>query len=72
VPENGDIPQLGSRKDFHGARIIFTAMTAVSCLAIGLAFALAVVLLVLAGVVIGLMPAWWRRVQEERARSRED
>ena len=61
VPENGDISQLGSGKDFHGARIIFTAMTAVSCLAIGLAFALAVALLVLAGVVIGLMPAWWRR-----------
>jgi hypothetical protein len=47
-------------------------MTAVSCLAIGLAFALAVTLLVLAGVVIGLLPAWWRRIQRERAGSRED
>ncbi|HEY6050247.1 MAG TPA: hypothetical protein VIZ58_03300 [Thermoanaerobaculia bacterium] len=47
-------------------------MTALSCVAIGLAFVLAVALLVLAGVVIGLMPAWWRKVREERARNRDD
>ena len=47
-------------------------MTAFSCVAIGLAFLLAVVLLVLAGVVIGLMPAWWRKIREARARARDD
>lgn len=47
-------------------------MTALSCVAIGLAFVLAVALLVLAGVAIGLMPAWWRKVREERARTRDD
>jgi len=47
-------------------------MTALSCVAIGLAFVLAVALLVLAGVVIGLLPAWWRKIQEARARTRDD
>jgi len=47
-------------------------MTALSCVAIGLAFVLAVALLVLAGVAIGLMPSWWRKIREERARSRDD
>jgi uncharacterized protein YjeT (DUF2065 family) len=47
-------------------------MTALSCVAIGLAFVLAVALLVLAGIAIGLMPAWWRKMREARARSRKD
>ena len=47
-------------------------MTALSCVAIGLAFVLAVALLVLAGIVIGLLPAWWRTIQEARARARDD
>jgi ABC-type xylose transport system permease subunit len=47
-------------------------MTALSCAAIGLAFVLAVALLVLAGAAIGLMPAWWRKMREAPARSRKD
>jgi hypothetical protein len=47
-------------------------MTALSCVSIGLAFVLAVALLVLAGVAIGLMPAWWRKIREAQARSRND
>jgi hypothetical protein len=48
-------------------------MTALSCLAIGLAFLLAVGLLVIAGFFLGwVLPERWRRAREERRRAEGD
>ena len=45
-------------------------MTVLSCLAIGLAFGLAVVLLTFAGVLLGLVvPRWIDRLRGRRARA---